>query len=77
MKGYPLKGYPLNHKNRAQLGIPIFPPRVKLDPCINLHELRDRREKLCEHFFEKNIDNENLKDLLPQTILSGYDLRPI
>ena len=28
-------------------------------------------------FFEKNIDNENLKDLLPQTILSGYDLRPI
>ena len=43
----------------------------------NITSLRDRREKLCEHFFEKNIDNENLKDLLPQTILSGYDLRPI
>ena len=43
----------------------------------NITSLRDRREKLCEHFFEKNINNENLKDLLPQTILSGYDLRPI
>jgi hypothetical protein len=39
--------------------------------------LRDRRGNSCEHFFEKNIDNENLKDLLPQTILSGYDLTPI
>ena len=28
-------------------------------------------------FLFQNIDNENLKDLLPQTILSGYDLRPI
>jgi hypothetical protein len=43
----------------------------------NITSLRDRREKLCEHFFEKNINNENLKDLLPETILSGYDLRPI
>jgi hypothetical protein len=32
-----------------------------------------------EHFFEKNIDKEKLKDLLrlPQTILSGYDLTSI
>ena len=43
----------------------------------NITSLRDRREKLCEYFFEKNIDNENLKDLLAQAILSGYDLRPI
>ncbi len=40
--------------------------------------LRDRREKLCEHFFEKNIDDEKLKDLLPnQFYLDLYNLRPI
>ena len=58
----------------------IILPSQKYDEAqitINITSLRDRREKLCEHFFEKNIDNENLKDLLPQTILSGYDLRPI
>ena len=43
----------------------------------DITSLKDRRDKLCEHFFEKNIDNENPKDLLPQTILSEYDLRPI
>jgi hypothetical protein len=54
-------------------------PSQKYDEALittNITSLRDRREKLCEHFFEKNIDNEKLKDLLPQTILSGYDLRP-
>jgi hypothetical protein len=58
----------------------IILPSQKYDEALittNITSLRDRREKLCEHFFEKNIDNENLKDLLPQTILSGYDLRPI
>ena len=55
----------------------IILPSQKYDEALittNITSLRDRREKLCEHFFEKNIDNENLKDLLPQTILSGYDL---
>ena len=58
----------------------IILPSQNYDEALittNITSLRDRREKLCEHFFEKNIDNENLKDLLPQTILSGYDLRPI
>jgi hypothetical protein len=32
---------------------------------------------MAEIFFEKNIDNEELKDLLPQTTSSGYDQRPI
>ena len=58
----------------------IILPLQKYDEELittNITSLTDPREKLCEHFFEKNIDNENLKDLLPQTILSGYDLRPI
>ena len=58
----------------------IILPSQKYDEALlttNISSLRDRRKKLCEHFFEKNIDNENLEDLLPQTILSGYDLRPI
>jgi hypothetical protein len=58
----------------------IILPSQKYDEALittKITSLRDRREKLCEPFFEKNIDNENLKDLLPQTILSGYDLRPI
>ena len=39
--------------------------------------LRNRREKLCEQFFETNIFNEKLKDLLPQTILHDYELKSI
>jgi hypothetical protein len=43
----------------------IILPSQKYDEALittNITSLRDRREKLCEHFFEKNIDNENLKD---------------
>ena len=42
----------------------IILPSQKYDEALittNITSLRDRREKLCEHFFEKNMDNENLK----------------
>ena len=60
----------------------IILPSQNYDEALittNIMSLGDPQEKLCEHFFEKNyIDNENLKDLLPQTFyLHGYDLRPI
>ena len=53
----------------------IILPSQNYDEALittNITSLRDRRETLCEHFFEKNIDNENLKDLLSQTILSAW-----
>ncbi len=58
----------------------IILPSQKYDEALittDIMPLRDRREKLCEHFFEKNIDNEKLKDLLPEPVLSGYDLRSV
>ena len=39
--------------------------------------MRDRRGKLCEQFFEANIFNEKLKDLLPQTTLYEYELKSV
>ena len=58
----------------------IILPTQKYDEALiatNMTSLRDRREKLRDHFFEKNIYNAKLSDLLPPTIVSGYDLRPI
>ena len=45
----------------------IFPLQKYGETLIttNIMSLRDRREKLCEQFFEMNITNEKLKDLLP------------
>ncbi len=58
----------------------IILPSQKYEEALittDIRPLRGRREKLCEHFFEKNIDSEKLKDLLPEPVLSGYDLRPM
>ena len=50
----------------------IILPTQKYDNALsktNIMSLRNRQEKLCEQFFETNISNEKLKDLLPQTTL--------
>ena len=47
----------------------IILPTPKYDDALsktNIMSLRNRREKLCEQFFETNISNEKLKGLLPQ-----------
>ena len=44
----------------------------------NIMSLRYRREKLCEQFFETDISNEKLKDLLPQTtLIYEYELKSV
>ena len=56
----------------------IILPTQKYDDALsktNIMSLRNRREKLCEQFFETNISNEKLKGLLPQTTLYEYELK--
>ena len=58
----------------------IILPIQKYDEALtktNIMSLRNRREKLCEQFFETNISNEKLKDLLPQTTLYEYELKSV
>ena len=58
----------------------IILPTQKYDEALtktNIMSLRNRREKLCEQFFETNISNEKLKDLLPQTTLYEYELKSV
>ena len=54
----------------------IFPLQKYGEALIttNIMSLRDRREKLCEQFFEMNITNEKL---LPQTISHSYELKSV
>ena len=58
----------------------IILPTHKYDDALsktNIMSLRNRREKLCEQFFETNISNEKFKDLLPQTTLHEYELKSV
>ena len=58
----------------------IILPTQKYDEALtktNIMSLRNRREKLCEQFFETNISNEKLKELLPQTTLYEYELKSV
>ena len=58
----------------------IILPIQKYDEALtktNIMSLRNRREKLCEQFFETNISNEKLKDLLPQTTLYEYEQKSV
>ena len=58
----------------------IILPTQKYDEALtktNIMSLRNRRGKLCEQFFETNISNEKLTNLLPQTTLYEYELKSV
>jgi hypothetical protein len=82
---YDIQQYLCEHIEKIQKrALRIILPSQKYDEALittNITSLRYRREKLWEHFFEKNIDNENIyhnyvcrtvrfkNSVLPQSIL--------